>query len=86
VAKYNLDPEPPAYTEGFLEQNYEKVMESLQYNPSQASLCFGTLHTTLLHAAAYDGKAYIVKVEKGSEQFISFSTPSLPLACGITID
>jgi ankyrin repeat protein len=61
-AKNSVEPDPPAYTEGFLRQDYEKVMESLNADPSQATLSFGDLHTTLLHAAAYDGKAEIAKL------------------------
>jgi ankyrin repeat protein len=37
-------------------------MASLRDDPSQASLCFGNLHTTLLHAAAYDGQAEIAEL------------------------
>lgn len=54
-------PDPHAYTEGFLQQNYDAVMESLKNDPEQAKLTFGSLHTTLLHAAAYDGKADIAE-------------------------
>lgn len=60
--KVNFEPDPPAYTEGFLQQDYEKVLASLRDDPNQASLAFGNLHTTLLHAACYDGKADIAEL------------------------
>ena len=56
-----FNPDPPAYTEGFMELDYERVLESLQEDPTQATLFFGELNTTLLHAAAYDGQLVIVK-------------------------
>jgi ankyrin repeat protein len=62
MAKNSFEPPPPAYTEGFLLQDYDRVMASLRDDPSQASLRFGNLHTTLLHAAAYDGKADIAQL------------------------
>lgn len=52
---------PPAYTEGFLKQDYTKVLGTLQEDPSQARLVFSELQTTLLHAAAYDGQNGIVE-------------------------
>ena len=48
---------PPAYEEGFLQQDYERVAVSLQEDPSQATLIFSPLRTTLLHAACYDCRA-----------------------------
>lgn len=56
-----FNPAPPAYTEGFMELDYERVLESLQEAPPQASLVFGEENTTLLHAAAFDGQLAIVK-------------------------
>lgn len=55
-------PAPHAYTEGFLQQDYDTVISSLRNDPGQAKLVFGSLHTTLLHAAAYDGKADIAEL------------------------
>jgi ankyrin repeat protein len=55
-------PEPVAYTEGFLQQDYERVLSSLREDPSQATLSFGFLRTTLLHAASYDGRADIAEL------------------------
>lgn len=54
--------EPPAYTEGFLQQDYERVIASIQEDPTQATLSFSPLHTTLLHAACYDGRADIAEM------------------------
>lgn len=53
---------PTAWLEGFAQQDYEKVHESLRDDPSQALLAFGTLRTTLLHAASYDGKADLAEL------------------------
>ncbi|QDV21307.1 Ankyrin repeat protein [Gimesia panareensis] len=53
--------EPSAYTEGFLKQDYPRVLQSLQEDPTQATLVFGERNTTLLHAAAYDGQLSIVQ-------------------------
>ncbi|MES2789669.1 MAG: ankyrin repeat domain-containing protein [Planctomycetota bacterium] len=58
----NGNPYPPAYEEGFLRQDYDRVVASLNEDPNQAKLSFGIRNTTLLHAAAYDGKADIVKL------------------------
>ena len=55
-------PDPVAYTEGFLQQDYERVVSSLREDPGQAVLSFGSLHTTLLHAACYDGRADIAEL------------------------
>lgn len=55
-------PEPPAYTEGFLRQDYDRVVSSLREDPGQAALRFGLLQTTLLHAACYDGRADIAEL------------------------
>ena len=55
-------PAPVAYTEGFLQQDYERVPSSLREDPGQAALSFGLLHTTLLHAACYDGRADIAEL------------------------
>jgi ankyrin repeat protein len=55
-------PEPIAYTEGFLKQDYQRVLSSLREDPGQAALSFGNLHTTLLHAACYDGRADIAEL------------------------
>jgi ankyrin repeat protein len=55
-------PDPHAYTEGFLQQDYDTVLSSLRSDPGQARLVFGSLHTTLLHAAAYDGRADIAEL------------------------
>lgn len=55
-------PKPVAYTEGFLQQNYERVLSSLREDPTQAALSFGLLHTTLLHAACYDGRADLAEL------------------------
>jgi ankyrin repeat protein len=49
-------PEPVAYTEGFMREDYERVAWSLREDPSQAILSFGERRTTLLHAACYDGR------------------------------
>jgi ankyrin repeat protein len=54
--------EPPAYTEGFLHQDYERVIASIQEDPTQATLSFSPLRTTLLHAACYDGRADIAEM------------------------
>jgi hypothetical protein len=43
MTKNNFEPDPPAYTEGFLQQDYGRVLASLQDDPSQASLAFGNL-------------------------------------------
>jgi ankyrin repeat protein len=51
-----------AFTEGFLQQDYDRVLSSLQEDPGQAALTFGTLRTTLLHAASYDGRAEIAEL------------------------
>jgi ankyrin repeat protein len=37
-------------------------VSSLREDPSQATLSFGNLHTTLLHAACYDGRADIAEL------------------------
>ena len=55
-------PDPIAYTEGFLRQDYERVVSSLREDPSQAALSFSPLRTTLLHAACYDGRADIAEL------------------------
>ncbi len=55
-------PDPVAYSEGFLQQDYERVVSSLREDPSQALLSFSSLHTTLLHAACYDGRADIAEL------------------------
>lgn len=63
-------PDPPAYSEGFLKQNYEEVVRSLTKDPSQASLKnFGYTKTSLLHAACYDGKPEIAEllIELGAD-------------------
>jgi ankyrin repeat protein len=52
----------PAYDEGFLRQDYDRVVESLNEDPSQAKLTYGAINETLLHAAAYDGQPDIVKL------------------------
>jgi len=57
----SIEPDPPAYVEGFLEQDYGKVLKSLEQDPAQARLVFGEIKTTLLHAAAYDGQCAIVE-------------------------
>ncbi len=61
MAMRRIESDPPAYTEGFLRQDYEGVMESLVSDPDQALMVFGLNNTTLLHAAAYDGKPRIVE-------------------------
>lgn len=55
-------PDPVAYTEGFLQQDYERVISSLRDDPGQAVLSFGSLRTTLLHAACYDNRADIAEL------------------------
>jgi ankyrin repeat protein len=55
-------PDPAAYTEGFLQQDYDRVVSSLQQDPGQARLSFGNLRTTLLHAACYDGRPDIAEL------------------------
>jgi ankyrin repeat protein len=55
-------PDPPAYTEGFLQQDYARVGASLRDDPGQARLSFGSLRTTLLHAACYDGRADLAEL------------------------
>ena len=56
------EPEPPAYCMGFLQQDYEEVLRSLRDDASQALFSFGYTNTSLLHAAAYDGRPEIVEV------------------------
>src|SRR4051812_40932026 len=65
-------PAPPAYTEGFLQQDYDYVASSLREDPGQALLNFGNLRTTLLHAACYDGRADL------AEQLIRLGEPKEP--------
>lgn len=61
--KVEFDPDPPAYSEGVLKQDYDKVAESLKDDPSQARLKgFGYTKTSLLHAACYDGKPEIAEL------------------------
>ncbi|MCE9553204.1 MAG: ankyrin repeat domain-containing protein [Planctomycetes bacterium] len=60
--KFKFEPEPPAYDEGVLQQDYKKVRASLHADPSQATLVFGNLNTTLIHAASYDGEADIAEL------------------------
>lgn len=55
-------PAPAAYTEGVLEQNWDRVVSSLREDPSQALLAFSNLNTTLLHAACYDGRVDITEL------------------------
>jgi ankyrin repeat protein len=62
MAQNAFEPDPSAYAEGFLRQDYEKVVAALRDDPSQARRSFGPLQTTLLHAAAYDGKAEIAEL------------------------
>lgn len=47
--------------QGVMEQDYEKVLESLEQDLGQAQLVFSERNTTLLHAAAYDGQIAAVK-------------------------
>jgi len=54
-------PDPAAYTEGFLKEDYDAVLKLLEQEPEQAQVVFGNLATTLLHAAAYDGQLAIVQ-------------------------
>lgn len=61
-ASSSVRSDPIAYSEGFQNQDYERVLSSLNDDPSQATLSFGDNHTTLLHAACYDGRADIAKV------------------------
>jgi ankyrin repeat protein len=55
-------PNPPAYEEGFAMLDYDRVVTSLNEDPSQALLSFGTYNKTLLHAAAFDGQPKIVEL------------------------
>ena len=73
--------EPVAYTDGFLKQDYDKVLESLEKDPTQTSLVFGSIETTLLHAAAYDGKAVIVErlIDLGADVNAKESSGRTPL-------
>lgn len=54
-------PDPIAYAKGFARQDYDFVIASLREDPSQATLSFSKLQTTLLHAACYDGRADIAE-------------------------
>lgn len=56
------DDEPHAYAEGVSYQDYDIVVESLRRDPSQAKLVFGTIETTLIHAAAHDGETETVRL------------------------
>ena len=55
-------PDPPAYAEGFLQQDYDRVLSSLREAPGQAQLVIGKLRATLLHATGYDGCTDIATV------------------------
>jgi ankyrin repeat protein len=56
------NPSPPAYDEGVLMQDYDRVVASLREDPSQARLSYGFRNSTLLHAAAYDGEVDAIKL------------------------
>lgn len=60
--KQPIDDQPLAYTEGFLQQDYERVIASIQADQTQAVRSFSPLRTTLLHAACYDGRADIAEM------------------------
>ena len=46
--KQPIDDQPLAYTEGFLQQDYERVIASIQADQTQAVRSFSPLRTTLL--------------------------------------
>ena len=74
-------PDPIAYTEGFLRQDYSRVVSSLKEDPGQAVLSFGSLHTTLLHAACYDSRSDIAEflIQLGADVHASEASGRTPL-------
>lgn len=76
----HISPDPPAF-EGFLQQDYSNVIESLTQDPRQATVVFGDIETTLLHAASYDGQTAIIEllIELGADVNAKESNGRTPL-------
>lgn len=66
--KVPMQDDPEAY-EYFLDQEYDKMRESLAKDPSQAKAVFGVLETTLLHKVAHDDHAHLLDllIELGAD-------------------